>query len=70
MLASFIPDFISKIEPAVPDKIDFELFARTVALVLEENNKLPDHQLDTLQEEMEDDEEPAQNTYVKKLVSK
>lgn len=68
--ASFIPEFLSKIEPSVPDKIDFELFARTVALVLEENNKLPDHEMDALQEEEETEEEEPKHSTVKTLLSK
>ena len=44
---------ISKITGGdVPKEIDFELFVRTVAIILEENNKLPDDAI----EEMSDDE--------------
>jgi hypothetical protein len=67
---SLIPDFLSKIEPNVPEKIDFELFARTVALVLEENNKLPDHALETINDEIEQEEEEEQHMVTKTLTSK
>jgi hypothetical protein len=65
-----IPEFLSKIEPSVPEKIDFELFARTVALVLEENNKLPEHALEAINDEIEQDEEEDEQMMTKTLTSK
>lgn len=55
-IAQLLPDLISKVEPENPNvEVDFEIFARTVALILEDNNRLPDTELDRLAEEIEED---------------
>lgn len=46
-----LPEFLSKIDEEIPSQLDFELFARTVAIILEENNKLPDDALQDIDEE-------------------
>ena len=53
---SLLPDFISKITQEVPSSVNFELFVRTVAIILEENNKLPDEALDEFEIEEEIEE--------------
>lgn len=51
-----LPEFVSKIVDEMPASLDFELFARTVAVILEENNKLPEELVDEYdrEEEMEE----------------
>lgn len=41
-----LPEFVGKVVDQVPPVLDFELFARTVAVILEENNKLPEELVD------------------------
>jgi len=44
-----LEEIMSKISDPVPQLVDIELFARTIALILEENNRLPDEALDQLE---------------------
>ena len=54
--AASIPDLIAKIEPSKQQvEIDFEIFARVVAIILEDNNRLPDAELERLNEEVEEE---------------
>ncbi len=48
-----LPDFVSKVADLVPASLDFDLFARTVAVILEENNKLPEEMVDDYDREEE-----------------